>query len=65
MRGEVRAGRTEGVGRRRRKARARKAYQLPIGQGWPRLEAALSLLRYWRGELEGESAEASGRLLST
>ena len=33
------------------------------GRGWPRLEAALRLLWYWRGasQLEGELAEASGR----
>ena len=36
-------------------------------RGWPRLEAALSILRRWRGvsKLEGEVADASGRLLST
>ena len=38
---------------------------LPIGRGWPRLEAALSLIWRWRGVLEGESAEAPGRLVST
>ena len=27
---------------------------LPIGRGWPRLEAALSLIWHWRGVLEGE-----------
>ena len=38
------------------------------GRGWPRLEAALSLLQRWRGVREGEPAEASGhsgRLSST
>ena len=35
------------------------------GRGWPRLEAALSLVWCWRDVLEGELAEASGRLLST
>ena len=37
----------------------------PIGRGLPWLEAALNLLSRWRGVLEGEVAEASGRLLST
>ena len=34
------------------------------GRGWPRLEAALSLIWRWRGVPEGgaASAEASGRL---
>eukprot|EP00964_Phaeocystis_antarctica_P115386 scaffold79374_cov72-Phaeocystis_antarctica.AAC.4 len=37
------------------------------GCGWPRLEAALSLIWRWRGvsKLEGDVAEASGRLFST
>jgi hypothetical protein len=30
------------------------------GRGWPRLDAALSLIWCWRGVLEAESAEASG-----
>ena len=30
---------------------------LPIGLGWSRLEAALSLIWRWRGALEGELAE--------
>ena len=33
---------------------------LPIGRGWPRLEAALRLMWRWRGVPEGELAEASG-----
>eukprot|EP00964_Phaeocystis_antarctica_P160616 scaffold132385_cov69-Phaeocystis_antarctica.AAC.2 len=48
-------------GRYGRPARGR----LPSGRGWPRLEAALSLLWRWWGALEGELVEASGRLLST
>ena len=32
---------------------------------WTRLEAALGVIWHWRGVLEGELAEASGRLLST
>eukprot|EP00964_Phaeocystis_antarctica_P073844 scaffold45359_cov60-Phaeocystis_antarctica.AAC.2 len=35
------------------------------GGGWPRLEAALSLSWRWRGALQGESAEAPGRMVST
>ena len=35
------------------------------GRGWPKREAALRLIWRWRGVLEGELAEASGRLLST
>jgi hypothetical protein len=35
------------------------------GRGWPRLEAALGLIRRWQGVLAGDLAEASGRLLST
>jgi hypothetical protein len=38
---------------------------LPIGRGWPRLEAARSLVWRWQGVVEGELAEASGRLSST
>ena len=34
-------------------------------RGRPRLEAALSVTRRWRGVLEAELAEASGRLVST
>ena len=38
-----------------------------VGRGWPRREAGLGLIWRWRGvsKLEGELAEASGRLLST
>ena len=32
------------------------------GRGWPRLEAALRLIRRWPGVLEGEVAGASERL---
>eukprot|EP00964_Phaeocystis_antarctica_P028427 scaffold16034_cov30-Phaeocystis_antarctica.AAC.1 len=32
---------------------------LPIGRGWPRLEANLSFIWRWRGMLEGELVEAS------
>ena len=28
----------------------------PLGEGWPRLEASLSLIWRWRGVLEGEVA---------
>ena len=35
------------------------------GRGWPRLGAALSLILRWRGVLEGELADASGRLCRT
>ena len=44
---------------------------LPTGRGWPglaeagrgwRLEAALSWIWRWQGVLEGELADASGRL---
>ena len=35
------------------------------GRGWPRLEAALSSIWRWRGALEAELAEASGRLCRT
>ena len=38
---------------------------LPTGRGWPGLEAALGLSWRWRGVLEAELADASGRLLST
>eukprot|EP00964_Phaeocystis_antarctica_P033655 scaffold19083_cov60-Phaeocystis_antarctica.AAC.2 len=51
------------VSRCGRLARART--HLPIRRGWPGIEAALSLIWRWRGVLEGELAEASGRLLST
>jgi hypothetical protein len=39
---------------------------LPIGRGGPRRRAALRLIWRWRGvsKLEGEWAEASGRLSS-
>ena len=33
---------------------------VPIGRGWPRLEAALRLIWPRRGVLEGELAEAIG-----
>ena len=40
---------------------ARQNTHLPIDRGWPKLKVVLSLLWRWRGVLEGESAEASGR----
>ena len=51
-------------GKQGRYGRPARAY-LPVGRGWPRLEAAPSLIGRWRGVLEGELAEASGRLVST
>ena len=38
---------------------------LPMGRGWPRLEAALSLTCRWWGALEGDLVKASGRLFPT
>ena len=40
-------------------------YLAEAGRGWPRLEVALSLDWRWRGVLEGEWTQASGRLFST
>ena len=36
--------------------------QNEAGRGWPKLEAVLRLIWRWRGVLECELAEASGRL---
>ena len=53
------------VAKQARHGRPGRTYP-PISRGWPRLEAALSLLWRWRGVLQGGVASAPGwRLLST
>ena len=44
-----------------------QTYQLlaEAGRGWPRLQGALSLIWRWRRVLEGDLADASGRLFPT
>ena len=51
------------VARRWRASHTHICQLAEAGRGWPRREAALSLIWRWRGvsKLEGEGAEASGR----